>query len=93
MHVLSTGAGRSLAAGTTVQFKDESPGSGTHSAQRGDLVMLHYVGTLPDGTVFDSTRGGLVRKQQGQQNITLDVEFIIHDFKDFQLHNIILQMT
>jgi len=33
---------------------------GSAAAALGDLVLLHYVGTLEDGTTFDSTRGGLV---------------------------------
>ncbi len=47
-------------ASADVQLQEIRAGTGTHPAQRGDLVLLHYVGTLPDGTVFDSTRGGLV---------------------------------
>ena len=55
-----TGVQRSRALEVTAEELDETVGSGTRGAQRGDLVMLHYVATLSDGTVFDSTRGGLV---------------------------------
>lgn len=35
----------------------EGPGKGTR-ATKGSVVSIHYHGTLPDGTVFDSTLGG-----------------------------------
>ena len=47
------------AAVETVETVSEAPGlpSATRGAARGDLVLIHYVGTLKaSGTVFDSTR-------------------------------------
>lgn len=35
----------------------EGPGQGIR-ATKGSVVSIHYHGTLPDGTVFDSTLGG-----------------------------------
>ncbi|WP_394844096.1 FKBP-type peptidyl-prolyl cis-trans isomerase [Pendulispora brunnea] len=46
-------AGR--AAGPKLLMSDIKPGTGKE-AQRGDTVKVHYVGTLPDGTEFDSSR-------------------------------------
>lgn len=49
---------------------DLSPGVGTAAAQAGDLVLLHYVGTLQDGgAVFDSTRGGLLFRDGGEGSL------------------------
>ena len=45
-----------------IQIVSDEPGSGTAAARAGDLLLLHIVGvTEADGSVFDSTRGGLVR--------------------------------
>lgn len=40
-----------------LQYKDVTPGSTTDTtaAQAGDHVVMDYVGTLPDGTKFDSS--------------------------------------
>jgi peptidylprolyl isomerase len=37
--------------------QDELPGTGAE-ATVGDELVVHYVGTLPDGTVFDTSVGG-----------------------------------
>ena len=41
-------------------------GDGTATAQISDLVLVHYVGRLKDGTIFDSTRGGLNYRDGGE---------------------------
>jgi FKBP-type peptidyl-prolyl cis-trans isomerase len=38
-----------------LEIKDLRPGTGTE-AQAGDSVTVHYVGTLTDGSKFDSSR-------------------------------------
>lgn len=38
-------------------MKELSSGTG-RSASTGDRIRIHYVGRLPDGTVFDSSLGG-----------------------------------
>jgi hypothetical protein len=43
-----------------ISILSKQEGTGTAAAQIGDLVLVHYVGRLKDGTVFDSTRGGRV---------------------------------
>ncbi|GAX85884.1 hypothetical protein CEUSTIGMA_g13300.t1 [Chlamydomonas eustigma] len=44
----------------------EVEGFGTHTAQLGDLLLFHYVGTLEGSSqVFDSTRGGLRYRDGG----------------------------
>jgi len=40
--------------GVTIQTL--SPGDGQTFPKKGDKVKIHYVGTLQDGTVFDSSR-------------------------------------
>lgn len=37
--------------------RDVTPGTGA-TAEAGDMVAVHYTGWLPDGTEFDSSRGG-----------------------------------
>jgi peptidylprolyl isomerase len=39
-----------------LQIEDVSEGSGM-AAQNGDMVIVHYTGKLPNGTVFDSSVG------------------------------------
>lgn len=43
-------------APTTVTTIFESQGGDTIMAEEGDVVAVHYVGTLDDGTEFDSSR-------------------------------------
>ncbi len=52
----------SRASTDSVSVLSQEEGTGTVAAQQGDLVLVHYIGRLSDGTVFDSTRGGLVRQ-------------------------------
>jgi FKBP-type peptidyl-prolyl cis-trans isomerase len=55
-HTASSGGPtNTLAAGANLQIVDLTLGSGDE-AKMGDLVSIDYTGTLPDGTVFDSSR-------------------------------------
>jgi FKBP-type peptidyl-prolyl cis-trans isomerase FkpA len=59
-------AAASAAAAPRIGVEADSPGAGTAAARRGDLVLVHYVGTLAEGgAVFDSTRGGLAYRDGG----------------------------
>lgn len=43
--------------GSGLWIRELSPGTG-RSATTGDRVRIHYIGHLPDGTLFDSSLGG-----------------------------------
>lgn len=56
----------SAAAEPAVSILNKEEGTGTAAAQLGDLVLVHYVGRMKNGTVFDSTRGGLNYRDGGE---------------------------
>ena len=50
----------------SISIGSRAHGTGPAAAQPGDLLMIHYVGTLAEnGTIFDSTRGGLKYRDGG----------------------------
>ncbi|KAI7841475.1 hypothetical protein COHA_004869 [Chlorella ohadii] len=52
-------AARAEEQAPAVEILADAPGSGTARARQGDLVLVHYVGTVAgSGALFDSTRGG-----------------------------------
>lgn len=54
-------AARAEQQAPAVEILADAPGSGTARARQGDLVLVHYVGTVAgSGALFDSTRGGQV---------------------------------
>lgn len=66
---LPAAAEEAAAAGSgaaAIRVLEDTPGSGSAEARRGDLVMVHYVGLVAaDGKLFDSTLGGEVRGHGG----------------------------
>ena len=63
LAVACTRGGEACAEGGTVTtssgliYTDIACGDGTE-VRRGDTILVHYTGTLEDGTEFDSSRGG-----------------------------------
>ena len=61
--VSCTGGNEACAEGDTVTtdsgltYTEIACGDGTE-VRRGDTILVHYTGTLEDGTEFDSSRGG-----------------------------------
>lgn len=54
-------AARAEESAPAVEVLADQPGSGSAKARQGDLVLVHYVGTVAgSGALFDSTRGGQV---------------------------------
>lgn len=49
--------------GVTVEA--DAPGFGKRAAAEGDLLLVHYKGTLSNGETFDSTLGGAVVRTSG----------------------------
>ena len=49
----------------------EEPGFGKRAAQDGDLLLVHYKGTLLSGEVFDSTLGGGVVRSNGLTSVSI----------------------
>eukprot|EP00775_Hariotina_reticulata_P004551 gene4551-4803_t len=57
--------GRATTA-VAVEVLSEQEGFGQHSARQGDLVLVHYTGSVAEtGQVFDTTRGGLKYRDGG----------------------------
>lgn len=50
---------------TSISIESDEPGFGKAKSQSGDLLLVHWVGTLQNGTTFDSTRGGLAYRDGG----------------------------
>jgi hypothetical protein len=59
-----------LPKGASTNVSDDSQGvTGTVTAHLGDLLMFHYVGSLADGTVFDTTLGSDLQYRDGGQGV------------------------
>ena len=69
-HTLLSSAETAFASEETdeaITILKDVPGIGAASAQSGDILMFHYVGMIePEGTVFDSTQGGLQYRDGGE---------------------------
>lgn len=50
---------------SSIKIISDSSGVGSHAAREGDLLLIHYIGILESGQVFDSTRGGLEYRDGG----------------------------
>ncbi len=62
---------RAHAAELTVD--SDEPGFGTHVATEGDLLLVHYRGTLADtGATFDTTLGGAVVRTNGLASVSIN---------------------
>ena len=49
--------GESVTMDSGLEYEDIECGDGAE-VERGDIAVVHYTGTLEDGTEFDSSRGG-----------------------------------
>ena len=53
----STDGAKKLESGSVLHVLEEGPAGGQRPTSS-SVVLIHYHGTLPDGSVFDSTMGG-----------------------------------
>ena len=56
-NMAQTNGARKLENGAVLHVLEQGPGGGQRPTAS-SVVLIHYHGTLPDGTVFDSTMGG-----------------------------------
>ena len=55
-----------------IAVEADEPGFGARAAADGDLLLVHYVGTLADGgALFDTTRGGAVVRTNGMSSFSV----------------------
>ena len=55
LSIVQAGEGKVVTTASGLQYVDVVPGDG-REAVKGDLVVVHYTGTLTDGTKFDSSK-------------------------------------